>query len=260
MSKEEKIYSIIISAVLAVIAALSFIESVTVKILHGWGMSLNRKITEVYTGYFPVFICILILLQLILLWVIRKRFILITCALLDLLATIGPFVMLLYAATIERAILEEREKHIYDVYYGYIEVKFKWPVYVILVLGIVVFFLYLVLRNHRKESLTPVVGQFKGKSIACMACGIASTALSWLCGCGLIPAIVSLVLGSQCKKESVQNTFTKVGKATSIIGLVMSIIILGSIMTHSSFVTGFYEAYSDCFSNSVNYIEGWGIK
>ena len=46
---------------------------------------------------------------------------------------------------------------------------------------------------------------------------------------GLIPAIVSLVLGGQCAKEGVQNTFTKVGKITGIIGLIMSII-LGVIM------------------------------
>ena len=75
----------------------------------------------------------------------------------------------------------------------------------------------------------PVEGQSKGKSIACMACGIASIVLSWSYGCGLIPAIVSLVLGGQCKKEGVQNTFTKVGKITGIIGLILSII-LGIIM------------------------------
>ncbi len=76
---------------------------------------------------------------------------------------------------------------------------------------------------------TPVEGQSKGKSIACMACGIASIVLSWSYGCGLIPAIVSLILGGQCKKEGVQNTFTKVGKITAIIGLILSII-LGIIM------------------------------
>jgi hypothetical protein len=57
-----------------------------------------------------------------------------------------------------------------------------------------------------------------------MACGIASIVLSWSYGCGLIPAIVSLVLGGQCAKEGVQNTFTKVGKITGIIGLILSII------------------------------------
>ncbi len=35
---------------------------------------------------------------------------------------------------------------------------------------------------------TPAQGQSKGKSIACMACGIASIVLSWSYGCGLIPA------------------------------------------------------------------------
>ena len=76
---------------------------------------------------------------------------------------------------------------------------------------------------------TPVQGQSKGKSIACMACGIASIVLSWSYGCGLIPAIVSLVLGSQCAKEGVQNTFTKVGKITGIIGLILNIVV-GALM------------------------------
>ena len=76
---------------------------------------------------------------------------------------------------------------------------------------------------------TPVQGQSKGKSIACMACGIASIVLCEAYGMGLIPAIVSLILGSQCKKEGVQNTFTKVGKITAIIGLILSIVV-GAIM------------------------------
>ena len=71
---------------------------------------------------------------------------------------------------------------------------------------------------------TPAQGQSKGKSIACMACGIASIVLAWTYGAGLIPAIVSLVLGGQCAKEGVQNQFTKVGKITAIIGLILSII------------------------------------
>lgn len=75
----------------------------------------------------------------------------------------------------------------------------------------------------------PVQGQSKGKSIAAMACGIASLVLSWCYGCGLVPAIVGLILGGQCKKAGVQNTFTKVGKITSIIGLILSIV-LGAIM------------------------------
>ena len=76
---------------------------------------------------------------------------------------------------------------------------------------------------------TPVQEQSKGKSIACMVCGIASIVLCEVYGFGLIPAIVSLVLGAKCKKEGVQNTFTKVGKITGIIGLILSII-LGIIM------------------------------
>ena len=71
---------------------------------------------------------------------------------------------------------------------------------------------------------TPVQGQSKGKSIACMVFGIASIVASYGYGVGLICAIVSLVLGGQCKKEGVENTFTKAGKITAIIGLILSII------------------------------------
>ena len=84
---------------------------------------------------------------------------------------------------------------------------------------------------------TPVQAQPKGKSIACMAFGIASIVLAWCYGCGLVPAIVSLVLGAKCKKEGVQNTFTKVGKITGIIGLILSIVV-GAIMIIAVAIVG----------------------
>ena len=75
----------------------------------------------------------------------------------------------------------------------------------------------------------PAQNQSKGKSIACMACGIASIVLCEIYGIGLIPAIISLILGSQCAKEGVQNAFTKAGKITGIIGLILNIVV-GAIM------------------------------
>ena len=75
----------------------------------------------------------------------------------------------------------------------------------------------------------PVQNQSKGKSIACMVCGIASIVLCEAYGFGLIPAIISLVLGGQCKNAGIQNTFTKVGKITAIIGLILSIVV-GALM------------------------------
>ena len=76
---------------------------------------------------------------------------------------------------------------------------------------------------------TPVQGQSKGKAIAGMACGIASIVLSWVYGAGLIPAIIGLILSSQCAKQGDQSNFTKAGKITSVIGLILSIVI-GLIM------------------------------
>lgn len=155
MSKEEKIDSIIISAVLTVIAALSFVESLKIVTHHSWspwGSSFGGKVTTDHIGYYPVFICIFVILQLILLWAVRKKsFICIICSVLDLFATMGPLVWLLYRATIERKLAEEWDKMVSDYYHGYIEVEFKWPVFVIMVLGAAVFILYLILFNHRKE-------------------------------------------------------------------------------------------------------------
>jgi len=157
MSKKEKVYSVIISALLTVIAALSFVESLKIVTHHSWSPLSSfdgGKVTTEHIGYYPVFICIFIILQLILLWAVRgKSFICIICAVLDLFATMGPFVMLLYEATIQRAMNKYMEKMITDVINGYIEVEFKWPVYVILSLGIAAFIFYFVLMKHRRERL-----------------------------------------------------------------------------------------------------------
>lgn len=64
----------------------------------------------------------------------------------------------------------------------------------------------------------------KGKSIASMACGIASCVCFSSGFVGLACAIVALVLSSGCIKEGYENQFTKVGKITGIIGLILSII------------------------------------
>ena len=69
----------------------------------------------------------------------------------------------------------------------------------------------------------------KGLSIACMSCGIVSLILCWYWGCGLIPAIIALILHSSATKDHAENQFTKVGKITGIIGLLLSIV-LGIIM------------------------------
>ena len=70
----------------------------------------------------------------------------------------------------------------------------------------------------------PVQGQSKAPSIVCMATGIASIVLCYCWGLGIVAAIVSFVFGGKCKNSGIQNGFTKVGKITSIIGLILSII------------------------------------
>lgn len=71
---------------------------------------------------------------------------------------------------------------------------------------------------------TPVQGQSKAPSIVCMATGIASIVLCYCWGLGIVAAIISFVFGGKCKNSGIQNGFTKVGKITSIIGLILSII------------------------------------
>lgn len=57
-----------------------------------------------------------------------------------------------------------------------------------------------------------------------MACGIASLILCWYWGCGLIPAIIALILHGSATKDHAENQFTKAGKITGIIGLILSIL------------------------------------
>jgi len=64
----------------------------------------------------------------------------------------------------------------------------------------------------------------KGLSIACMSCGIASLILCWYWGCGLIPAIIALILHGSATKDREENQFSKTGKITGIIGLILSIL------------------------------------
>ena len=64
----------------------------------------------------------------------------------------------------------------------------------------------------------------KGLSIASMSCGILSLVLCWWWGCGLIPAIIALILHGVAVKDRSENQFSKTGKITGIIGLILSII------------------------------------
>ena len=57
-----------------------------------------------------------------------------------------------------------------------------------------------------------------------MSCGILSLVLCWWWGCGLIPAIIALILHGVAVKDRSENQFSKTGKITGIIGLILSII------------------------------------
>lgn len=61
----------------------------------------------------------------------------------------------------------------------------------------------------------------KGRSIAGMVCGILGL-LNCFYGGGLLFAIAGLILSTGCIKEGYENTFTKVGKITSLIGIILS--------------------------------------
>lgn len=67
--------------------------------------------------------------------------------------------------------------------------------------------------------------QSSGLARAAKILGIVSIILGVLGGGGIVFAIVSLILGGQCKNKGIENADTKTATTTAIIGLVISIIV-----------------------------------
>ena len=69
-------------------------------------------------------------------------------------------------------------------------------------------------------------GAGKTQGIISMVCGLVSIFGSYSFGVGIIIAIVGLVMNKKSAEAGYQGTPLKVGKITSIIGLILSIIML----------------------------------
>ena len=132
-----------ITVLLLAIVLLSFTKCVTVT--HHPGFSAwaeetwGRPLVVSKTGYSPVFICILTGIQLILLWVCKKRFCCWIGMLLNIVATAGPIRVRLFSNHLEEtkyAIPDYIDPH--DIY------SFSWPVYLIISIGIVIIVLYFI--------------------------------------------------------------------------------------------------------------------
>ncbi|MCR4775930.1 MAG: hypothetical protein K5869_06090 [Saccharofermentans sp.] len=65
----------------------------------------------------------------------------------------------------------------------------------------------------------------KTQGIVSMVCGLVSIFGSYSCGVTIIVAIVGLVMNKKAVAAGYQGTPVKVGKITSIIGLILSIIL-----------------------------------
>ena len=156
MSEEEKFYSFLISIALIAIVILSFTDCVIVTHHPSWSpwylnaFSPDARQTSVYTtNYSPVFVCILTAIQLLLLWLVRKKFVCIICFLLNIIATVFPAFSKLYLSySIKRL-----NDAIYDYESAYNEYVFGTPVYVIIGLGAGVTVLYFILLHFRKKRL-----------------------------------------------------------------------------------------------------------
>lgn len=150
-SKEEYLYSVFISITLIVILILSFTDCVTVThhpSLSGWSPN-SRPITTNTTGYLPVFICILTAAQLLLIWLVRKKFACIIGVLLNIIAAAFPVFYMTFSSQWGKTM----STFFYDYEPAYNEYVFGMPVYVILGLGAAVTVFYFVLLHFRRKRI-----------------------------------------------------------------------------------------------------------
>ena len=156
-NQEELFISFLISASLIVIVILSFTDCVTVTHHSGFSpwsteyltsllssQSINQ--TTVYSqSFYPVFFCIYTAVQLLLLWLGRKRSVCVIGLILNIFF-FGTFLFYLFA-------LGGMKPIAYDLSPEYNEYVYGIPVYVIFALGAAVTVLYFFLLHFRKKRL-----------------------------------------------------------------------------------------------------------
>ena len=147
LSLVEKVISICITVALAIIVILSFTKGVTVThhpSQSGWSNTV-KKVTTYQDYYAPYLIIILSSIQILLIWLVRKRFVCIIGILLNIIALAAPITYMLFSTKWARFL----NASTYDYSYKYNEYIFGVPVYIIFGLGFVVTVLYVVLLVFR---------------------------------------------------------------------------------------------------------------
>lgn len=156
-SQEELFISFLISAALIVIVILSFTDCVTVTHHPGFSpwsteyltsllSSQSTNQTTVYTqSFWPVFFCIYTPVQLLLLWLGKKRSVCVIGLILNIYF-FGTFLFYLFA-------LGGMKPIAYDLHPEYNEYVYGIPVYVIFALGAAVTVLYFFLLHFRRKRL-----------------------------------------------------------------------------------------------------------
>ena len=148
MDKAKKIAGLI-TAFLIIIAILSWTECVTVTqypAWSAWSPDLWNSPPVVSTArYWPVYICILTGIELILLWAVKKRFACWIGIFLNIAATVGPCIGEILLSFVTKKLGEL----IYDFSPGYNTYSFSFPVFLIIILGVVNTTLYCLLLRSR---------------------------------------------------------------------------------------------------------------
>ena len=161
MSSEEWIITIMISVALIAIVIFSFTGCVTVThhpVWSAWDISTwnsemytgpNGKTTVYTTSYSPVFVCIFTAVQLLLLWLVNKKFVCVLGVILNIFATVLPVLSFKYFNMMGVWMKD----NIYDYTPAYNEYAFGIIVYLIIGIGLVVTAWYFVLLHYRRKRI-----------------------------------------------------------------------------------------------------------
>lgn len=154
MNKKQCILSCLLSVIIVVVLLLSFTDCAYVVHHPSWSpwdidSFMNAsKITTYYTNYSPIWVCVFTVIQLILLWVLRKPFACWFGIVLNIIGTILPGFYMVTSAPFAKMM----ESAVYDVYYEYNEYTFQPPFYWIIILSAVITTLYVILFIFRREN------------------------------------------------------------------------------------------------------------
>ena len=151
MSSEEWIITIMISVALIAIVIFSFTDCITVTHHPSWSAWSSKpyKATVYMGGYLPVYVCILTVGQLLLLWLVNKKFACILGVISNFFATVIPLPYLYLKTSFETAMKDM----FYDYISEYNEYVFGPIVYLIIGIGVVVTVLYFVLLHYRRKRI-----------------------------------------------------------------------------------------------------------